>query len=517
MDNWHWPRHSGDVALFRAYVGKDGKPADHAEGNVPYRPPHRLKLASKPLDEGDLVFVAGYPGVTNRVRTAAEAEEATSFTYPYRIQQFDDYIALLDVLRPKSEELKLKGAPLWRSFSNARTKYKGIVDGLVKGGLAAKKAKNDAELKAWIDADPGRKAQYGDVLEKTKAIVDEYKKTRAHDVELAFGPRFVGLFGAANTIVRLAEEREKPDAERDPAYQQRNWDRLAQDQDTVQKRYDRALEKALLKLTLQRGLRLPEGERPETIAAVLGKAKPTDAAIDKALDALYDKTDLEDVKKRVEMIRTAKTADLKKSKDPLIKLALKLRPAMKAMEDRDKARAGAMLLIRPRYADALRAFSGKALAPDANSTLRITYGTVRGYRATPDAPEFVPFTTVSGMAKKSTGTWPFDAPAYLLDAVKAKKFGPYAASNLGGEVPVDFLSDLDITGGNSGSATLNGRGEIVGLAFDGNYESMASDWLFMPDVTRTIHVDFRYVLWLLDAVYPGQHLIQEMGGTPAFK
>src|SRR5262249_26576445 len=113
----------------------------------------------------------------------------------------------------------------------------------------------------------------------------------------------------------------------------------------------------------------------------------------------------------------------------------------------------------------------------------------RGYHPAPDAPEYVPFTTVSGMAKKNTGAWPFNAPAYLLDAVKAKKFGPYAATNLG-EVPIDFLSDLDITGGNSGSATLNGRGEIVGLAFDGNYEAMASDWLFMPDITRTIHVDF---------------------------
>ena len=518
IDNWHWPRHSGDVALFRAYVGKDGKPAEHAAGNVPYHPPHRLKLASKPLDEGDLVLVTGYPGTTNRVRTAAEAEEATSFTYPYRIQQFEEYIALLDVLRPKSEELKLKGAPLWRSLNNARTKYKGIVDGLVKGGLAAKKTKNDAELKAWIDADPSRKSQYGDALEKMKTLVDERKKTRAHDVELAFGARFVSLFGAANTIVRMAEERGKPDAEREPAYQQRNWDRIAQDQETVQKRYDRALEKALFKLTLQRGLRLPEDEQPETIAAVLGKTKgkPKDAAIDKALDALYDKSTLEDVKTRVELIKTATTADLKKSKDPLIKLALKLRPAMKAMEDREKQSAGAQLLLRPRYADALRAFGGKSLAPDANGTLRITYGTVRGYRATPEAPEFVPFTTTSGMVKKNTGTWPFDAPANLLDAVKTKKFGPYTAANLG-EVPVDFLSDLDITGGNSGSATLNGRGEIVGLAFDGNYEAMASDWLFMPEITRTIHVDFRYVLWLLDAVYPGHHLIEEMGGKPAFK
>lgn len=516
IDNWHWPRHSGDVALFRAYVGKDGKPAEHAATNVPYHPPHRLKLATKPLAEEDLVLVAGYPAVTNRIRTAAEADEATSFGYPYRIKQYEEHIALLDGLRAKSDDLKLKGTPLWRGFNNARTKYKGIVDGLVKGGLAAKKAKADADLAAWIQADPARKAVYGDVLDKIKALVAEREKTRVQDAELASSVRFVNLLGAATTIVRMAEERAKPDPERDPAYQDRNLDSLAQDQEQIEKRYDRTLDKAVFKLALQRGLRMPEKERPETMAAVLGKAKPTDEAIDRALDALYEKTSLEDVKKRVVLIRTARTADLKKSKDPFIRLAFALRPAMKAMEEREKARDGAMLLLQPRYAEAQRAFSGKSLAPDANRTLRITYGTVRGYRATPDAPEYVPFTTVSGMVKKSTGTWPFAAPANVLAAVKAKKFGPHVAPAMG-EVPIDFLSDLDITGGNSGSPTLNGRGEIVGLAFDGNYEAMASDWLFMPDITRTIHCDFRYVLWLLDAVYPGHHLIREMGGVPAFE
>ena len=144
----------------------------------------------------------------------------------------------------------------------------------------------------------------------------------------------------------------------------------------------------------------------------------------------------------------------------------------------------------------------------------MTYGTVRGYRPSPDAPVYTPFTKLSEMVKKATGKEPFAAPAYVLDAVKAKKFGPYVDADVG-EVPIDFLSDLDITGGNSGSATLNSRGEIVGLAFDGNYEAMASDWLFMPAITRTIHVDMRYVLWLLDAVVPGDHLVREMGGKPS--
>jgi hypothetical protein len=521
IDNWRWPRHTGDVSMFRAYVGKDGKPAEHAEGNVPYHPPHHLKLPTRPLSEGDLVMVAGYPAVTNRLRTSSEAAEAIGFYYPQRIKWCEENIALLDEVRKKSEEIKIKATPAWRNLSNGLTKMKGIVDGMGKGGLGAQKAKLDADLAAWIKADPARQAAYGDVLDKIKALVDAEQKTLEQDLQMAQMQRLVSLYSAAATIVRMAEERAKPDAERDPGFQERNWQRLEQDQTTVQKRYDRSIDQALFKLALQRALRVPEKERPAFAAAVLGKKPvttgspaggPLEAKIDAALDALYGKTGLEDEKARIKLLKTATTAELRKSKDPLIKLALDLRPAHKAAEDREHAHAGAMQLLRPRYIEALGKLDPRPIAPDANGTLRVTYGTVRGYRPTPEAPAFRPFTTASEVVKKK-GPWPFDAPGYLIDAINAKKFGPYADARLG-ELPVNFLSDVDITGGNSGSATLNGRGEIVGLAFDGNYEAMASDWLFQPSITRTIHVDLRYVLWMLDVVYPGQHLIKEMGGSP---
>ena len=517
IDNWHWPRHTGDVSIFRAYVGKDGKPAPHAADNVPYHPPHHLTLATTPLGAGDLVFVAGYPGTTNRLRTAAEADEDASFSYPHRIEWCDENIALLDQLGKKSEAIKIKATSKWRRLNNYRTKMKGIVDGLVKGGVAAQKTKIEADLRTFVDADPVYKVEYGEVIDKIRALVDKHKATRAHDAELGEMDRLVSLYDAAATIVRMAEERPKPDAERDPAYQERNWERLVQEQQTVQKQYDRSIDQALFKLAIQRALRLPDKERPEFVAALLGKGKgAVDAArIDAALDDLYKKTKLEDEKTRIALLETAKTADLKKSADPMIKLALALRPVDKAVEDRDKAFSGAMLLLRPRYAEALRKMNGHPLAPDANGTLRVTFGTVRGYKPAPDAPEFRPFTTVSELLKKNTGTFPFAAPAYLLDTIKAGKFGPYVDPELG-EVPIDFLSDLDITGGNSGSATLNARGELVGLAFDGNIEAMASDWVFQPSITRTIHVDIRYIEWLLDAVVPGHHILEEMGKKPAF-
>lgn len=521
VDNWRWPRHSGDVSLVRAYVGKDGKSAEYSPDNVPYKPRHHLPLATKPLEQGDFVFVAGYPGVTNRLKTGEEAKDATAWRYPRWIQWCHENSTMLQALAKTDAEIALKARPRQRGFDNFHTKMKGILEGLTKGGYADERLKIDMALKAWIDKDPARKAAYGDVLAGIQAVVERERKTREADATIWEIKRSVSLYTAALTIVRLAEEREKPDAAREPEFQERKWPYIYDDQTTIQKRYDPAIDKALLKMALVRALRLPEGERPAFLKDIFGKKHKLDEAGAAAVaDELYKTTKLHDIQERLKLLKEGKTKDLKKSKDPLIALAYKLLPAHKAYDAHERASDGALALVRPRYIEALQKYRAEAtpgappLAPDANSTLRITYGTVRGYSPSPGAPVYRPFTAASEILKKNTGVYPFDSPKPLLDAINAKKFGPYAAAELG-EVPVDFLTDLDITGGNSGSATINAKGEIVGLAFDGNYEAQASDWLFLPEVTRTIHVDMRYVLWLLDAVAGGDHLIQEMGGKPA--
>ena len=174
------------------------------------------------------------------------------------------------------------------------------------------------------------------------------------------------------------------------------------------------------------------------------------------------------------------------------------------------------MLFRSYYADAMREVLGGLLPPDANSTLRITYGTVKSFKPESKDPKDAPFTVASQIPAKNTGKEPFDAPQKLLDAIKAKKYGPYADPSLGGELPIDFLSDLDITGGNSGSPVLNNKGELVGLAFDGNIEGVASDVVFNPANTRTIQVDARYMIWTMDALDGAHRLIKEMGLTPKF-
>ncbi|MEW6237310.1 MAG: S46 family peptidase, partial [Candidatus Omnitrophota bacterium] len=184
----------------------------------------------------------------------------------------------------------------------------------------------------------------------------------------------------------------------------------------------------------------------------------------------------------------------------------------------EKRLSGDMILARPIYYKALEAFHQGVLASDANGTIRISYGTVRGYRPAPGREEYFPFTKVWQVGEKWAkykGEFPFELPANILEALRERRFGPYVDKEIG-EVPVNFLTDLDITNGNSGSATLNAKGEFAGIAFDGNIEGVASDLVFMEEVTRAIHVDVRYIKWVLDAVEHAGNILEEMGVKPAF-
>jgi hypothetical protein len=510
VDNWRWPRHTGDFAFLRAYVGKDGKPAGYAPENVPFRPAHFMKLAQKPLASGDFVMVAGFPGSTHRLSDALTIEEAATWEYPHLVEINQQQLEAIDQVVGKNAQLAIKAETRKRGLGNYLTKYRGQLETFGKRDLVATRKQQDADLATWVNADPERAGKYGAALTKLAAIHAERQKTR--DADQAFGELYgaKSLLGSALTIVRKAKERTKNDADRELAFQERNWERLDQDQIAFEKSYARELDRAILKLFLGRALALPVAQQPAFLATWLPARQRDAKGIDRALDRLYATTRLEDTKVRLGLLASATPAQLAKSKDPFVQLALAILPGVEAKEARDKAYRGALVLAEPLYVAALEDKGGHELAPDANGTLRITYGTVqpspKGGRA---------FTTVSEMVAKATGEPPFNAPAALLAAAKARKFGPYAAAELQGDLPLDFMSDLDITNGNSGSSTINARGELVGLAFDGTYESVASDWLYLDGITRTIHCDLRYALWIMDAVDGADALLQEMGVRPA--
>jgi hypothetical protein len=306
----------------------------------------------------------------------------------------------------------------------------------------------------------------------------------------------------------MADERQKPDAERDPSYQERNVPRLRDDLKQLSTSYASKLDRAYLKLALQRDRSRQPALRTPALTAIAGNDS-SDEVIDQAVAKLYDATKLGDEQARLRLFDTAKPAALTKHPDPIVRLGAKLYPELRAVDERRKRLEGKMLLLLPRYLEALSAFKGGAVAPDANGTLRVAYGTVKAAPPGYAGSDIGAFTSLSQMVSKNTGKEPFNAPASLLAAAKNARASRYFDAALG-DVPVDFSSDVHITNGNSGSATLNARGELVGLAFDGTYESVASDWVFLP-TTRSIHVDLRFVLFLLRDVEHAQALLSELG------
>jgi hypothetical protein len=525
-DNWQWPRHTGDFSFYRAYVSPAGKAAPHSKENVPFRPKEFLRVSTKGANPGELVFVAGYPGRTYRLNTYAEVRETVDFALPRVVKRYGEQIALLEKLSKEDRETALRVSTRLRGLNNTLTKDKGVLEGMLKGGLLAQKEEDEKQLVAWIDADPARKAAYADVLPALNALVAEKARTRERDALLlelsgGRGPVPYAVLGSAQAIYRFSVERAKPDANRDPAFQQRNWTRLREAQERAQRNLDPKADRVLMTYTLTDVAKLPPGQRIEAVDRAVGLTSgmgEADAAkaIASFLDRFLAGTRLYDKAFRLGCLDRS-AAELVATNDTALALAAALYPLSEEIREEAKGRTGAGYRLGPRYADALLLKNGGLVAPDANSTLRVTYGQVKPVEPR-DGILYLAQTTLAGIVEKATGTGEFDAPGRELEAIRALRAGkktPYLDPKLN-DVPVDFLSTVDTTGGNSGSATLNGAGELVGLLFDGTYDTVASDYLFDEEKTRSIHVDTRYMLWVMTNVDGAAALLGEMG-VPAGK
>jgi hypothetical protein len=524
-DNWRWPRHTGDWSFYRAYVGPDGKPAPYAKGNVPYRPQRWLTVQASGVKEGDLVFVTGYPGLTRRLATYAEVKEAVEWTFPWTIRTYQEQIDILEALGTQDPALKIKASDRVLVLHNTLTNRKGMLEGLLRGGLRAQKDAREKALAAWIAADPARQKEYGDVLQALAALQAEKDETRERDAVLVqllgVSPLTSGaspLLHAAHTAYRLALERAKPkDVDREPGMQQRDFDRIRDAQERVQRSLDPRLDRALLGYWMRHAAALPAAERiagfDKVAGLTPGMAKAdSDRAIEAYLDRLIAGTKLADKDVRLGLLDQP-PAEIAKSRDSFVELALLLDPLFQANHGADKRRTGRASRVRPRYAKALLAEAGGLVAPDANLTLRVTFGQVKARPNAVDGVDWRAFTTLAGIEQKHTGAGEFDAPDAQLAAIRALRAGRssrYVVPELG-DVPVDFLTTVDTTGGNSGSPTLNGKGEFVGLLFDGTYDTVASDYVYDPVRTRSIHADVRYLLWTMSEVDDAAHLVLEMG------
>jgi hypothetical protein len=510
-DNWMWPRHTGDWTFLRAYVGADGRPADFSADNVPYQPKQVLKVSTEGIDEGDLVFVAGYPGRTFRYRTSDEIAFAEEYSYPTSLRYMTDVIAILEKESEGDKQIEIRNASRLKGLYNSLKNTQGTVEGLRRGRLVEQRRELEKELSAWIAADPKRAREYGDVFGQIAKLNEERYATRERDTVLMWLYRGSPMLSQANTIYRLSvEQQKKNDLDRRAGYQQRDVPRIREAVERAQRSLEPRSDRAVTRYVLTQAAKLPAGQRIPAIDAALAATGESDPAaqIEKYLDLLYGGTKIGELEARKAMIGGT-PAQLRKLDDPFVNLATGLHAMNEQSDLRNDRLEGAMSRVRPQYVAALRELRGGRLYPDANSTLRVTFGTVTGYSPR-DAVKYEPQTDVRGILEKESGTAPFASPANLLEAIRTKKFGSYVDEVLG-TVPVNFLSSVDTTGGNSGSPTLNAKGELNGLLFDGNYESMASSYLVDPAVTRSIHVDAVYMLWVMDAVDRAHHLLREMG------
>jgi hypothetical protein len=499
-DNWQWPRHTGDFAFYRAYVAPDGSSAAFSKDNVPFKPKAFLPIAKEGVKEGDFIMVAGFPGTTERLRTAEEARFYYQDLYPYQQRSLTEYGDLIDALTAGNQAATIAYAASLQGIENYEKKIAGQLAGADAISLIDKKAAEEGLFRTWINADPRRAAQYGPALAELDRLVAEDNAEALADVKRGLLGRGQ-LYSAARTLYRWANEQAKPNKDREPGFQERDRAFMTQGMQRIERRFVAEIDKALWEDGIAEYRTLPAEQRNASFDAFM---EGRDIA------AFYAGTELGNTAKRLEWMGKS-VADFKASSDPFIQLAVATYDEALAAEAEEKARSGEVQKARSKVMEARLAYAasqGKTMYPDANGSLRFTYGKVTGKAV--DGQIWTPFTTAEGIVAKHTGRGEFDAPDKMIELIKAKDYGRYVAPELG-TLPVDFMSTVDITNGNSGSSTLNARGEFVGLAFDGTIEGVVSDWMYDPKINRTIHVDSRFMLWTMEKVDGATRLLEEMG------
>jgi hypothetical protein len=512
-DNWMWPRHTGDFAIGRAYVAPNGGAAAFAKENVPMKSEFYFPISPKGASPGDFVMVLGYPGVTYRSLTAPEMAERAELFFPRRAEIYAEWIRILEETSKGNPAAEIAVADNMKTLANRQKNAEGQVAGLKRGNILGKQKQQDQVVLDWAAKQPQWKESV-QAYQALTQLIDEERRTWEHDFLLGhviptaaspspLGPRALSL---AQSIARSAIERTKTDVERDPLYMERNLARQRDRLEREQKNIFLPADKALFASFVRRSLALPKDQR---IAAVdhLFNGAASEADVNRRVDELFAQTKLFDVGERLKMFGETE-AQLRARRDPLVDAGFELEREARNLGAREATWKGTIARLRPTWRRAVIAQAGKPVAPDANSTLRVTFGHVQGYEPR-DGVFYVPQTTLGGVVEKHTGEEPFNVPARVLAAANEKRLGMWKDAKLD-DVPVNFLADADTTGGNSGSPTVNGRGELVGVNFDRVWENVANDFGFNPDIARNVNVDVRYLLWILDKVDNAGELLKEM-------
>ncbi|MGE0077660.1 MAG: S46 family peptidase [Bacteroidales bacterium] len=500
-DNWMWPRHTGDFSVFRIYADKDNKPAKFSANNVPYKPKHFLPVSVKGKQEGDFAMIMGYPGSTQRYMTSSEVDERIKVSNADRIfvRGIRQEILLKDMHADKA--VNIKYASKYAGSSNYWKNSIGMNKALKRLKVIDYKKNNEADFTKWVNANPERVKKYGDALNLINEAVTG-RKEYLHAIQytneaLTRGTELISIAGAAEQLPELLKSNNKEDLNKAIAKLKARAAGFYKDYNAPT---DQKVAKAMFKIFSEN---VPQQYQADIFKTISTKYKGN---FDKFIDEMYSKSMFVDSAKLYAFL--AKPSIKALEKDPAFIAAksiyakwdevfAKLEPL------NEKLQKGQRLFI----AGTLEMNQGKAMYPDANFTMRLTYGEVKKYDPM-DAVHYDYLTTLDGvMEKEDPDNWEFVVPQRLKDLYQAKDYGRYGEN---GKMPIAFISTNDITGGNSGSPVINGNGELIGIAFDGNWEAMSGDIVFEQNMQRTISVDIRYVLFIIDKYAGATRLIDEM-------
>ncbi|MBN2367360.1 MAG: S46 family peptidase [Calditrichaeota bacterium] len=507
IDNWMWPRHTGDFTFLRAYVSEDNQGADFNRENIPFRPENYLKISGDDIDDQDLNFVIGYPGRTYRNFTFNEFEWSAEFL-KIKLKQYLKVENFFSEIVSADRAREIKYASKIRGLNNSIKNYQGKIDQFEQQNLFELKEKSQKELEKWIHQNPDRKNKYGNLFNDSKKIVEERKEAEIlyDDLSSWVDPyRGPTLLYQAHLITRAVQERKKLDIERDPGFQERNYASLRNKIKIAERSYDESVDRILFKLRLDSLRWISTQYIPNALRKFSDKSS---SYIDSLVDSWYSLTALTDPEIRLKLFEMDED-ELNKINDPLLDLAIQLEKELSIVREQRELLHFKEDISKRKYFEALIEIKNDRLAPDANSTIRFTYGWINGYSPR-DAIQYLPQTSLTGMVQKNSREFPFRVPEKLIDLSKSINADNYIDPELN-DIPVCFLNTTNVTGGNSGSPTLNAKGELIGLIFDMTYESIIGDYYILPEYQRSISVDIRYILFLTDKFSKGKHILRELG------